>query len=162
MDERWLPVVGREEFYQVSDLGRVRSNSRRLIMKQQVLKGYPTVSLELPVKRRSRVHRLVLEAFVGPCPEGMETRHLDNDRQNNRLSNLAWGTREENEDDKRRHGTAPRGERSGTARLTADQVAQMRAMHATGASTVALGRLFNVSQQAAWKAVAGKTWKNSI
>lgn len=41
--------------------------------------------------RNRRVHRLVLEAFVGPCPPGMECRHLDDDPRNNRLDNLAWG-----------------------------------------------------------------------
>jgi len=51
-----------------------------------------------------RVHRLVLEAFVGPCPEGMECRHLDGDPSNNRLENLRWGTPAENTEDKRKHG----------------------------------------------------------
>ena len=46
------------------------------------------------------VHRLVLEAFVGPCPEGMECRHLEGDTANNALSNLAWGTPQENAADK--------------------------------------------------------------
>jgi hypothetical protein len=52
------------------------------------------------------VHRLVLEAFVGPCPEGMECRHLDGDPANNRLENLRWGTHRENAADQVRHGTA--------------------------------------------------------
>lgn len=51
-----------------------------------------------------KVHRLVLTAFVGPCPEGMECRHLDGDAANNRLSNLCWGTREENIADSKRNG----------------------------------------------------------
>jgi hypothetical protein len=46
-----------------------------------------------------RVHRLVLEAFVGPCPEGMETRHLNGVRDDCRLNNLAWGTPDENRAD---------------------------------------------------------------
>lgn len=52
------------------------------------------------------VHRLVLEAFVGPCPEGMECRHLDGNPANNRPGNLAWGTPRENQADSARHGTA--------------------------------------------------------
>ncbi len=55
------------------------------------------------------VHRLVLETFIGPCPEGMEALHGDGNRHNNRRSNLRWGTRKENEADKVRHGTARRG-----------------------------------------------------
>lgn len=49
------------------------------------------------------VHRLVLEAFVGPCPPGMQCRHLDGNSLNNRLSNLCWGTPKENLDDAVRH-----------------------------------------------------------
>lgn len=49
------------------------------------------------------VHRLVLEAFSGVCPTGLEARHLNGDRKDNRLCNLAWGTREENIEDKKRH-----------------------------------------------------------
>ena len=52
------------------------------------------------------VHRLVLEAFVGTCPEGMECRHLDGDPGNNRLENLAWGSPKENYADSLQHGTA--------------------------------------------------------
>lgn len=49
------------------------------------------------------VHRLVLEAFVGPCPENMECRHLNGVRSDCRLDNLAWGTKAENEADKKKH-----------------------------------------------------------
>src|SRR4051794_38431819 len=52
------------------------------------------------------IHRLVLEAFVGPCPDGLECRHLDGDPGNNLLSNLKWGTRLENFQDSVKHGTA--------------------------------------------------------
>ncbi len=53
--------------------------------------------------RTFRVHRLVLEAFVGPCPEGMECRHLNGVRADCRLENLIWGTRAENVADRRKH-----------------------------------------------------------
>jgi len=76
--------------------------------------GYLRVGLRKPGERRKRlyyVHALVLLAFVGPCPEGQETRHLDGSRDNNVLSNLAYGTHLENEADKERHGRRPRGEK---------------------------------------------------
>jgi hypothetical protein len=69
-------------------------------------RGYLTVNLTPPSGGKYqtfRVHRLVLEAFVGPCPEDMECRHLNGVRRDCRLVNLAWGTRAENIDDKRRH-----------------------------------------------------------
>ena len=51
------------------------------------------------------VHRLVLETYVGPCPEGMVTRHLDGNPANNKLSNVCWGTQSENILDAVRQGT---------------------------------------------------------
>lgn len=70
----------------------------------------PYVSLVVSLRRDGRkfprvVSRLVLENFVGPCPPGMECRHLDGDSTNNRLNNLAWGTRLQNASDRIRHGT---------------------------------------------------------
>lgn len=114
--ERWLPVPLPDwDDYEVSDMGRVRSwrvrghTTRRSSMPHlrrptKAGKGYFSVSGRTGVKPKY-VHRLVLFAFVGPCPEGMECRHLDGNRTNNRLSNLKWGTPEENTQDKIEHGT---------------------------------------------------------
>lgn len=116
--EKWLPVVGHEG-YEVSDHGRVRSVSRTFInaggrrhrVTGRVLKGgldtygYPIVSLH-GVKTRT-VHQLVLEAFCGPKPLGMQTRHLNDVKTDNRLINLAYGTQSENEQDKLRNGLHP-------------------------------------------------------
>ena len=52
--------------------------------------------------RRVRVHTLVLEAFEGRCPPGMECRHLNDISFDNRRSNLAWGSRSQNIRDRRR------------------------------------------------------------
>ena len=94
--------------YAVSSRGRVRSGEK--ILRPGVgTTGYRATRLVGPDGRRRlyKVHRLVLEAFVGPCPEGQEARHLDGDRLNNALENLAWGTRSENAQDRTVHGTNP-------------------------------------------------------
>jgi hypothetical protein len=65
-----------------------------------------------------KVHRIVLEAFVGMCPEGMEARHLDGDRQNNHVSNLVWDVYVVNVSDRRAHGTDQVGDRNPNAKLT--------------------------------------------
>jgi hypothetical protein len=111
-EEQWRPVVGYEGLYEVSDLGRVRSTRRRGavggIAKQFVSNrnGYWVVNLHRPGGHAHRtVHGMVMESFVGPRPAGMDIRHLDGNPQNARLSNLAYGTRSENNLDKRLHGT---------------------------------------------------------
>jgi hypothetical protein len=96
--------------------------------------GYCTVGLSAGGKQRIvSVHRLVLTAFVGPCPPGMETRHLDGDRTNNHIGNLSWGTKKENGADRVRHGTAVRGERYPRAVLTEAVVREVRRRLAAGA-----------------------------
>jgi hypothetical protein len=117
--------------------------------------GYLSVSLR---RRTYRVHSLILEAFVGPCPVGMECRHLDGTRTNNRLDNLQWATPKVNNADKRRHGTERLGERHPWAKLTWAKVAEARAMHAAGTSMGDLSRRFGVSITAIRHAVRRLTW----
>lgn len=106
----WLPIVDFDG-YEVSDDGRVRSldrwvpagpsgksarfvTGRVLKLRLRPPRGYPMVTLGHSDKRY--VHRLVLEAFVGPCPDGMECLHRNDDPTDNRLCNLRWGTRAQN------------------------------------------------------------------
>jgi NUMOD4 motif/HNH endonuclease len=115
--ESWLPIPGWEDWYEVSDLGRVRSLPRRLTyggrMRQgKVLSpgmnsdGYLTVVLCKDARRLTvAVHRLVALAFLGPRPPGQEVRHLDGTRTNNALPNLSYGTRSQNQIDSVQHGT---------------------------------------------------------
>ena len=87
--------------------------------------GYLTVKLGIPSKTYT-IHVLVATAFHGPCPDGMECRHLDGSRTNNQSSNLEWGTRQQNCHDAARHGTSNIGERHPHAKLSADDVWQIR------------------------------------
>jgi hypothetical protein len=114
--EEWKSLPGYEGKYEVSNLGSVRSISRWSCEGQgrrwiegrvRVLTlgpdGYPRVWLS--PESTPTVHRLIGEAFLGPLPEGLETRHLDGDRTNCRSSNLKYGTRSENKMDQIKHGT---------------------------------------------------------
>jgi hypothetical protein len=95
-EELWLPCPGYEGLYEVSSLGKVRS-PRKIMVGVKDSAGYPTVQLYREgVGTRFKVHRLVCEAFNGPCPEGHECGHLDGSRDNAAASNLAWITRSEN------------------------------------------------------------------
>lgn len=102
MGERWRPVPGAPGC-QVSNRGVVLGLSGEPLSHTVSKHGYHRVSAG---GRSWAVHRLVLEVFVGPCPEGMETRHLDGDPHRNWWpENLAWGTHTENMQDRVRHGT---------------------------------------------------------
>jgi hypothetical protein len=114
--ETWKPIPGYEGVYEVSDLGRVRSMPRRLsdgrMWKGRVLRPTPQPSGHLHVTlslagepSNVLVHRLVLAAFIGPCPVRMEGCHADGDPSNNRLANLRWDTKPANAEDSIAHGT---------------------------------------------------------
>lgn len=120
LTERWLPVVGYVGYYEVSDLGRVRSVSRTLYLRDGRTrphigqlraininqKGQLYVTLHVSgLCRTELVSHLVLEAFIGIRPDGMEGCHWDDDASNNRSSNLRWGTHDANMRDSVRNGT---------------------------------------------------------
>jgi hypothetical protein len=123
--------------------------------------GYRYITLHMEGRSRVfRVNRLVCEAFHGPPPSPKhQARHLDGDRLNNAAWNLAWGTRKENEADKRRHGRVPVGEAHGQAKVTASQVLEIRNRYAVGGvSTQALGQEFGLAHTTVGNIVRGKTW----
>lgn len=104
--EQWRPVVGFEDLYKVSDHGRVYSMRTGKYLRAGMNRRHRHVALCRGDGGKShRVHRLVMEAFVGPCPEGLEVRHLDDDPDNNHLVNLVYGTRSENLLDRVANGT---------------------------------------------------------
>lgn len=96
----------------VSTTGLVRGKKGQLL-KQSVTNGYRRIGYRTGGKCITLlIHRLVLETFMGPCPEGMECLHEDGIRWNNVLTNLRWGTHVENAQDMARHGRSPKGERN--------------------------------------------------
>lgn len=108
---------------------------------------------------RVGVHIVVLRAFVGPCPLGMEARHLDGVRSNNCLVNLCWGTPVENAADKCLHGTMSCGEFNGRAKLTSDEVRRIRLALAAGSLQRDLAQHYGVSQAVISSISLRKTWK---
>jgi hypothetical protein len=91
------------------------------------------------------VHRLVLIAFVGPCPPGLACRHLDGNPANNALKNLCWDTYSENLRDRKRHGRSPGvGAKNSQARLTEDAVREIRRRRQAGEKLNDLAAAFHV------------------
>lgn len=180
--EEWVPVVGYEGFYEVSSLGRVRSvdrefiraDGRRQCRRGRLLKptpsgrGYPSVTLRHGVRRT--VHILVCIAFHGPRPHpDYDAAHNNGVLTDNRRENLRWATKSENQQDSVRHGTKRgystgvlAGESSLHAKLTQDQVAEMRRRWDAGEATqAALAAEYGVSKSQAHNIVHRKNWSTT-
>jgi hypothetical protein len=158
MTEEWKDVVGFEGSYQVSNMGRVRSS--RVLKPGSSGKGYKAISLWVNGKaKRVRVHKLVLEAFVGPCPPGMECCHGDSDRTNNALSNLRWDTKKNNAKDRDEAGGTAKGSKHGRSVIdenTAREVKRLLAMNespAIIAKQLGIKRyiVMNIKQNHSWR-----------
>ncbi len=109
-------------------------------------------------KRIVLIHRLVLELFVGPCPDGLESCHENGIGSDNRVSNLRWDTHERNMADQVRHGTARRGESHGRAKVTEEDVQEMKRLRQEGWTYKQLGERFDLHLSNARRAVLGETW----
>jgi hypothetical protein len=127
--ENWRPVVGHETTHAISDHGRLKrfayTDRTNHFRPESITVGTLTKAgyRQVQIKNKSRLlHSLVLRAFVGPCPAGMECCHGVQGSAINHLTNLRYDTHSENNRDKQRHQTLPLGEKHHNARLTEKQV----------------------------------------
>lgn len=138
--ERWRWVRKFVGLYKVSTRGRVWSKKggqwglKHYLSPNPDKDGYIRVTLfKKGVRSYHMVHKLVLEAFVGPKPDGMEACHFpDRNPANNNLENLRWGSKKDNADDREQHGKTLRGEKANGAKATKLQVIKIRKMFKTG------------------------------
>ena len=174
--ERWEPLpdyIG----YEVSNLGHVRTyrsingrgglKSTPRLMKLQQSPGKPYLRVQLTgMDGRQRyvpVHQLVLMTFVGPRPTTLhEGCHNDGNHRNNALSNLRWGTPQDNADDRAQHGTQVRGVQVGLAKLTEYQVNEIKAALPTWKKGMGrnFARKFGVSDAAISAVKNNQTWRH--
>lgn len=124
--------------------------------------GYVVASLSKDNRRRTvRIARLMLEAFVGPCPVGMQARHYpDPNRLNNSLDNLRWGTPKQNAGDRIEHGNQARGTRCARSRLTETDVAEIRRLCAAGVNRREIANCFHTTIENVWSIYSRKTWSH--
>lgn len=116
-------------------------------------------------QRRILVHHLVLQAFVGPRPLGMNGLHWNGNKADCRVENLRWGTPIENWEDRRRHGkdrNAPKGESHPMAKLKREQVLDILRLHGTGEAIRTLAQQFGVSCGHIRGITTGKYWKHLL
>lgn len=160
--EEWRPILGFEGFYEVSDQGRVRSLDRILsdgrrwrgqVMRTQIVDRYEQLVLSRNGQSARNVHVLALEAFRGERPIGMEVCHGNGISTDNRLENLRWDTPKSNAADRETHGRTARSERNGSAKLTSDEVRDIRECISKGETQRLLADRYGVSQSTVWRAV---------
>lgn len=179
MAEQWKAVAGFEGFYEVSNLGRVRSLSRvvkcstgtgtrvwkgRLLALTPATKlGYVNLHLHAGGKRRSTsAHVLVAEAFI-PNPLGLpEVNHKNSKRADNKKSNLEWVTEAGNAVHGFKHGhrTVKKGSKQWMSVLITAQVKEIRQRFSAGETQQQLAKVFGVNQSVISTLVNGKTWKH--
>lgn len=111
------------------------------------------------VKTRRYIHRLVLEAFVGPRPEGLVCCHWDGDPSNNRLDNLRWDTHRANGADAIRHGRRKFGEAAGS-KLTEREILEIRRKYAEGVRKSLLAAEYGVTGPQVSNIVTRRAWRH--
>lgn len=182
--EIWKDIPEYEGYYQVSNLGRVKSLDRiveaifmgkkkkpvirkgRILIPAQHTDGHMRVNPCINSKVKiSFVHRLVLFAFV-PNPDNLPVCcHNDGNPTNNRVENLRWGTCYDNYWDMHKHGVwnpgvHPKGAEIPWAKLNEEKVREIRKLNAEGISQRKLGKIFGVSHSVIRNIIIGKKWKH--
>lgn len=158
--EEWRSIEGFPG-YEVSSEGRYRSwlHANKILKTPAVRrlkpnrKGYlmARMRVEVNCQRGFPIHHLVLKAFVGPRPIGFNGLHKDDDRKNNRVANLYWGTERQNAADRYRNGR-------GNNKLTELQVLDAVRRCEGGESQLSIAVKLGVSQVAISRIILGRTW----
>jgi len=177
--EEWRDVPGWEGLYQVSSLGRIQSLARKVIRKPAsgamsikrlpgaVLtpsindRGYFVVTLSRRgISKTHTLHVLIAFVFIGPRPPGLEVLHGDDDKANNRVTNLRYGTKRMNYEDSVKNGKAKppgRGTKHHGAKLNESEVAWIRA-RGNLISHSKLAKMFGVSKTTISSLIKGDSY----
>lgn len=172
--EQWRIIPGLSNYYEASDTGRIRSTDRfvngfsakankPVMMKrsQTILSqnkrgaGYFYVCVCVDgAMRKEQVHKLVLMAFVGERPNGLQACHCDGNPSNNNIDNLRWDTPKNNQNDRVAHKTDKRGEDVGTAKFTEEIVKKIK----NGMSFKDANKLYSISRTQFYRIKRGEAW----
>jgi hypothetical protein len=160
-DEIWKPIVGYEEFYEVSNKGRIRRTSTGKIRIPFINQGYALIHLSTKgmMTPPLRVHRIVAAAFIGPRPNGYEVNHLNGIRSDNRADNLQYCTSSENKRHAARILRSKIGEKSASSKLTLEQAREIASLPpSVPFPYVATAKKYLVSARAIYSIRKGINW----
>jgi len=167
-NEIWKPIF--DGTYEVSDHGNVRrgkdcrSHKRGFVLKNLLCaSGYYVVNFYIErIRKTHNIHRLVAEAFMGPCPEGKEVNHIDGNRLNNVLSNLEYISHRENMKHASELGLLRRGVRNRNAKLIESQVREILSLRNSGLSSIEIGLQYGVHSTNIRQIWKRKAWKHVV
>lgn len=175
VNEEWRDIAGYEGYYQVSNLGRVRSCDRVIkyptherILKARIMKcivnsrGYTYVNLDAHFRVvKALVHRLVAFAFLPACEGRDQVNHKNGVKTDNCVSNLEWCTRSENTKHAHEFGLISNsGEKHPKAVFTEDQVIEIRKLRSDGLKFRVIAEMYGVSLSAVAMVVYRHCWKH--
>lgn len=175
MIEKWKNVKGYEGKYQVSNMGRVRSVTRKLphkrlgswvrkgvLLKQETMKGYLyTDTNHQGLKKKHAIHRLVALAFIPNIEEKPFVNHKDADKKNNRKENLEWVTAKENSKHAQGLDLFRRGQEHAGAKFSDDEVRKIRKDFAGGEiSQKDMAKRYGVHRATIGRIIQRKLWRH--
>jgi len=171
LEERFLPVKGFEELYEVSNFGNVYSKRGNRNLKLSLFShGYYVVSLcNKSNSKRTTIHRLVADAFIVNAENKRTVNHIDGVKTNNHVSNLEWATHSENTQHAYDIGLNKggnsngkiQGENSSSSKLTEDDIRSIRGLDRI-INTRILAKMYKVSPKNIYDILDGKTWKHLL
>jgi len=173
----WRDVSGFEDCYQISNNGKLKSKDRMkvngfgkcsykgVILKPRLYNGYYRFTLQRLNKRRQVfIHRLVAEAFITNPENKPEVNHINGIRHDNRVENLEWCTRSENQLHAYKIGlqtpTIIQGERHHKARLSEKDVLEIRRLYEAGVGMTELSKMFNMNRGSIHHIIKRTSWKH--
>lgn len=162
--EKWKPVIGYEDLFRVSSLGRVMriltryGNPQSKILSGFVCTtGYPAIEVQtVPRHIRKYIHSLVMESFVGPRPDGFQVNHIDGCKTNNRLPNLEYVTCQQNLEHAARLGLSTN---SGSFKLDAVKVRALRRRYQEIGHCETVAAEFGIDESNVFRIVTRQHWK---
>ena len=171
-EEVWKPIPGYEGFYEVSNVGRVKSLFRtdvrgKTVFEKILVPGFNKRWGRMQVRlckngdeKTWKIHSLVAHAFLGRQLAGMDVNHIDGNKLNNCVENLEYCTRSENVLHAVRMGLNPHWhETHPLAKLTEIDVACIRQLSSEGVTGVELSKRFGVGRAQISRILSGKRWK---
>ena len=163
MKEQWKIIDGYSD-YQISTNGRVNSMKHfncKILKQHKNWGGYYNIGLRENGKRKTiDIHRLVAIAFIPNLNNKPEVNHKDGNRENNRVENLEWVTKSENEKHAYKIGSkTQKGIKNTNSKLTENEVLIIHGLYLGGLKQIEIAVLFNLTRDSIYKIIHGHSWK---